>query len=203
MSAELFPPGEFLKDEMEERNWTQDDLANVLGISVRSVHEIVNAKRSITPQTASALGQAFGTSADYWLRLENGWQLFQLKQRDNAVARRANLYTRFPVKEMIRRGWIEESSSLDVLEKRFCDFFEVRAVDETPRFAAAFRRSSNSGADEEISPLQLAWLYRAFGLAKKVVPEGRFSEKSLDICFSKLRDLLTEPEETRHIAKIL
>jgi HTH-type transcriptional regulator/antitoxin HigA len=201
MVAEAFPPGDFLKEELEERNWTQEDLANVLGKSARLVSEVINAKRSVTPDTAKALAAAFGTSAAYWMNLESAWQLYQASHVDNDdVARRANLYGKFPVKEMIKRGWIESSSSIDVLETRFCEFFQISSIAETPKLAAAFRRSD---ADTDLKPIQLAWLYRSYKLAQALQVTGKFTRASLKICFDELRTLLHEPVETRQVGKVL
>ena len=199
MVAEAFPPGDFLKEELEARNWTQDDLANVLGKSSRLVSEVVNAKRSVTPDTAKALAAAFGTSANYWMNLESSWQLFQASHAGaNDVTRRARMYDKFPVKDMLKRGWIEDSASIDVLETRFCDFFQLDSLDDTPALASAFRRSK-----DDTSPIQLAWLYRAYQIAAKSPVTGRFTSKALSECFEELRNLLQEPAETRNVARIL
>ena len=50
--AEIFPPGEFIREELEARNWTQGDLAEILDRPLQLVNEIVLGKRSITPETA-------------------------------------------------------------------------------------------------------------------------------------------------------
>ena len=73
--AEVFPPGEFIRDELEERCWTQSDLAKIMGRSQPAINEIISGKRSITPETAIALGSAFGTSAELWLNLESAFRL--------------------------------------------------------------------------------------------------------------------------------
>jgi HTH-type transcriptional regulator/antitoxin HigA len=87
--AEVFPPGDFLRDELEARNWTQVDLARILGRPVQVVNEIINARRAITPQTALELAAAFGTSAELWLNLEMTWQLSRVERPDPEIARRA------------------------------------------------------------------------------------------------------------------
>lgn len=68
--AEVFPPGEFLREELDGRGWTQADFAEILGRPPRLVNEIIQGKRRITPETANRLAAALGTSPEFWLHLE-------------------------------------------------------------------------------------------------------------------------------------
>src|SRR5438093_1221697 len=130
IAAEVFPPGEFIKEELEARGWTQADLAEVLGTYPRLVNEIILGKRSITRETAKALGDAFGTDPRLWMHLEAAYQLSKVRDRDIAVARRAKLYSIAPIREMTRRHWIEPSDNVEVLEKQILNFFGIRSLDE-------------------------------------------------------------------------
>jgi HTH-type transcriptional regulator/antitoxin HigA len=87
--AEVFPPGDFIREELEARHWTQGDLAAVLGRPVSAVNEIINGKKRITAETAKAIGAAFGTSAQVWMNLENTYRLAKAGPPDPAIARRA------------------------------------------------------------------------------------------------------------------
>jgi len=196
--AEVFPPGDFIKEELEAREWSQTDLAEVLGRSVRLVNEIVNGKRAITPETATGLAKAFGTSAQFWMNLESSWQLSKLGSEDDAIARRARLYGKFPVKEMIRRSWIDNSSSLDVLETRFAQFFKVENLDCVPHLRHAAKKTHY---DDTPSP-QLAWLFRVRQIAESMVVPA-YSERKLRDAVSSLASLRSEPEETRHVPRLL
>ena len=93
--AEAFPPGEYIRDELEARGWTQSDLAEILGRSRPKINELIKGKRAITLRTARELAAAFGTSAEVWLNLETQWQLWRSHTRDqsaeNMVAHRARL----------------------------------------------------------------------------------------------------------------
>ena len=197
--AEIFPPGDFLREELEARNWTQNDLAEVLGRSPRLVNEIISAKRAITPETASGLAEAFGTSAELWMNLESVWQLSKLSTENDAITRRARLYDKFPVKEMIRRGWIEASPSISILETRFKQFFNLQSLDQEPQSAHAFRRRD---VEDGPSMLQLAWLFRVRKIAEQAVV-AKFSADKLPACLEELKKLLPSAEEIRHVPRIL
>jgi len=47
--AEIFPPGEFIREELEARGWTQGDLAHIMGRPLRLVNELIAGKKQITP----------------------------------------------------------------------------------------------------------------------------------------------------------
>jgi len=87
--AEVFPPGEYLRDELVSRGWTQSDLAKVIGRPLQTVNEIVNGKKRITARTAKALALAFGTSAELWLNLQTYYDLHTASDADPKIGTRA------------------------------------------------------------------------------------------------------------------
>jgi HTH-type transcriptional regulator/antitoxin HigA len=197
--AEVFPPGEFLREELEAREWSQQALADILDRPPRLVSELISGKRAITPETARGLSEAFGTSAEYWMNLESQYQLSKVKTANDHVSRKARLYSKFPVREMLRRGWVRASENLEVLEKRFCDFFEIRSLDEDPSLSHAAKKTH---AATDTSPLQLAWLFRVKTMAKQQKPAA-YSREKLLAAMEKLQALLIAPEETRHVPRLL
>jgi HTH-type transcriptional regulator / antitoxin HigA len=197
--AEVFPPGEFIRDELEARGWTQGDLAQIMGRPLQMVNELVSAKKQITPDTALGLAKAFGDDdALYWMNLENVYRLSQAKPADESVGRRAKLYSLFHVREMTKRKWIEPSDNLDVVEHRICQFYQIKSVEERPVFAHAAKADQY----EERTPLQWAWLFRAYQLAQ-AVQAAVYSEAKLRAAVTKLRSLLAAPEEIRQVPTIL
>jgi HTH-type transcriptional regulator/antitoxin HigA len=72
-------PGPFIKEELEARNWPQKDLAEVLGMSLKSINQLIKNKQAITVETAQLLSKAFGQSPQYWLTLDENYRL-RLKQ---------------------------------------------------------------------------------------------------------------------------
>jgi HTH-type transcriptional regulator / antitoxin HigA len=197
--AEVFPPGEFLRDELEARGWSQTEFAEIIGREPRVVNEIILAKRGITPETAIELGAALGTSAQLWLNLESAYQLSRALPRDaDRIAREAALRGRFPVREMMKRGWIPHSRNTDEIEKSILSFFEIASVNDNIQFEHAARMNRN----DDKSQLQFAWLFRVRRLAKALqVP--KYSEQKLRKAMYTLELLMTEPEEIRRVPQIL
>jgi HTH-type transcriptional regulator / antitoxin HigA len=93
-AAEVFPPGEFIRDELEVRGWSQRDLAQIIERPLQVVNQIINGKKSVTPQTAVELAAAFGTSPDVWLNLEITYQLAQVKPNPRIPKRAAAMGAR-------------------------------------------------------------------------------------------------------------
>lgn len=160
---ELFPPGEFIRDELEARNWTQEDLAEILGRPLRTVNQVIAGKKAVTPQTAQELAAAFGTTAELWLNLENAYRLALDRKEQTAVAKRARLFEIAPVKDMIKRRWIPESRTADEMESAVLKFFKIKSLDENPSLGHAARKATSYSAP---TPAQLAWCFRAKRLAE-------------------------------------
>src|SRR5205823_1144921 len=97
-------PGEFIREEIEARGWSQRDLAYILGCSEQALNMILSGKRGISPEMAKALGDAFDVPAELFLNLQKSYELAQARDPDPGVAKRARLQSRYPVREMIKRG---------------------------------------------------------------------------------------------------
>ncbi len=197
---EVFPPGDFIREEIEWRGWTQEVLAEILGISLRRVNEVIKGKRRVTPETARALGKAFGTSAEFWMNLESTYRLWLTEDADEAVERRSRLYDEYPLKAMMKRGWIKESSDVDELERSVLGFFHISKVGETPAtFAHAARKSTSyRGLTRE----QRAWLLRAWTLASHA-PAENYTKPRLEKSLGRLRALLVDVGRLTEVPSVL
>ncbi len=70
-------PGEMLLEEfLKPMGLTQAELARRLGVSYPRLNEIVKGRRSVTPDTALRLSRVLGMSADFWLGLQQDWDLW-------------------------------------------------------------------------------------------------------------------------------
>ncbi|TGO02557.1 hypothetical protein PN36_23080 [Candidatus Thiomargarita nelsonii] len=98
-------PGEILSEEfMVPLGLTQNKLAEFIQVPRRRINEIINNKRSITPDTAIRLSKLFGTSADLWLNLQHKVDLWE------AFANREQEYKRIEPIESIKSYLMPKSS---------------------------------------------------------------------------------------------
>jgi len=69
-------PGEMLKEEfLDPMNISQREFARIIKVPANRVNQIVNGKRAITGDTAIRLGLALNTSPEFWLRLQDRFEL--------------------------------------------------------------------------------------------------------------------------------
>lgn len=69
-------PGEvLLEDFIHGLGITQHRLAVAIGVPPRRINEIVHGKRSVTADTALRLARYFGTTPQFWLNLQDQYEL--------------------------------------------------------------------------------------------------------------------------------
>ena len=78
-------PGELLREEViPAANLTQVELAKALGVSRKTVSEVVLEQRPVTVDMAMRLGRYFGNGPDLWLNMQKAvdmWDAIQANQK--------------------------------------------------------------------------------------------------------------------------
>ena len=78
-------PGEILREDViPALNITQGEFARTLGVSRRTVNEILREKRPVTVDTAHRLARALDTSPDVWLGLQQDIDLWDALEANGA-----------------------------------------------------------------------------------------------------------------------
>jgi len=88
MSKLLDPvtPGEVLLEEfMKPQGISINALARRIGVSPARISNIVNAKRSISADTALRLERCFGIDAQFWLNLQTDYDLRMSRRTSGSV----------------------------------------------------------------------------------------------------------------------
>jgi len=201
IAARVVPPGRVISRELEARDWTQQDLAEIMGRPPQVISEIIRGKKQITPETAIQLAEAFGTSSELWLNLETNYQLHLARQQTGSaeIARKSQLFSLAPVSEMVKRSWIPRADSIDDLEEEVCDFMGISSPQDKPALAANFRCVKERGP--EINA-QVAWVKRVEHLiAAQGV--GDFVRARLAESMPELLSLSVRPEDLGRIPAML
>ncbi len=68
-----YRPGELVKDEMEARGWSIETMVERSQLRRDTVEEIISGTRRVTLLTAVCLANAFGTSTEIWLNLQESF----------------------------------------------------------------------------------------------------------------------------------
>jgi addiction module HigA family antidote len=70
-------PGELLREDfMPDYGLTVAGLAAALGVSRQTVNELLRERRAVSPEMALRLSRLFGNSAEFWLNLQRGVDLW-------------------------------------------------------------------------------------------------------------------------------
>ena len=78
-------PGEMLLEEfLKPLGVTQSAFAARLDVSFPRLNEVINGRRAVTPDTALRLARVTGMSADFWLGLQQDWDLWHAMRSDGA-----------------------------------------------------------------------------------------------------------------------
>ncbi len=78
-------PGEMLFEEfLKPLGISQSATAVRLGVSFPRLNEIIRGKRGVTPDTALRLARVVGMPADFWLGLQQDWDLWHAMRSEKA-----------------------------------------------------------------------------------------------------------------------
>jgi HTH-type transcriptional regulator / antitoxin HigA len=196
-------PGTFIVEELEARGWQQVDLAYVLGMKPQQLNPLLTGKANITPDMAAALGDAFDMPASFFADLQKLYDLHRAKPVDPGVKTRASWLSFFPVREMIKRGWIEETEP-SLLDLQMLRFFGKNRVEDIPWVGGGpvVAHAAKKSAYDSVTPVQYAWLHRVMKVAE-TMDAPPYSEEALRNSLSGIRAHLRDKDDLIHIPEIL
>ena len=87
--APVSHPGRLLKRELAARKLSANRLSLDIGVPSGRITDILNARRSITADTAVRLGRYFGNSAQFWLDLQSQYDIGVVeREKGGEIAKR-------------------------------------------------------------------------------------------------------------------
>lgn len=77
-------PGEILKEMfIKERNLTITEVAKGLNVARANLSAVINGHLGISPELAIKLSEAFGNTAQFWVSLQNNYELWHAEKKVN------------------------------------------------------------------------------------------------------------------------
>ena len=79
-------PGDIIRhDCLEPMGLSVTDAAKVLGVTRPTISRLINGHASVSPEMAIRLSKAFGSTPEFWLRLQLNYDLAQIKARADEI----------------------------------------------------------------------------------------------------------------------
>ena len=192
-------PGETLLEAIEALGMSQAQLAERTGKSKKNVNEIIKGKAPITPETALQLERAIGMPARFWNNRERYYREWLAREAEQErLSQQVEWLKKFPVKDMIKKGWIEQRGGKVEQLRELLNFFGVVEPGQVEQLKVigqvAFRKARTYAWDEYALA---AWLRRGELLAQDVACK-RYDKAAFRAALQEIRGLTRDaPEDAR------
>ncbi len=196
----ISPPGETIVDLLEERSWSQSELADRLGVTPKHVSCVISGQASISESLAIKLERVLGSSADFWMRREHQFRIAQQRiETTKNLASWTDWLNELPVKELMHNGHIQKvrltEKNKPAIVEELLNFFRIASPDEwRSRYIdieARYRRVTHKSSLPCIS----AWL-RLGEIEAEKMRVGNFDRRLFEQNLSIARTLTSKPAES-------
>jgi len=188
------PPGETLLEVLEERGMSQAELVERTGRPKKTISEIINGKAAITPDTALQLERVLGIPSRFWNERERNYQDSLARQREvQRLEQHLTWVNQFPVKEMVKLGWIEGTKNKLAQLQILLNFFAVASPEQWETYwgsrHVAYRKSVAFVSD---GTAITAWL-RSGELSAERIQCRPYSSSKFKKALGEIRSLTIQP----------
>lgn len=194
-AARKFGPGYFIREQMELREWTQDDLSAVTGLSVKHLNNILQDKLPVSIDLARIFAEIFNNSATYWVNLNTAYRLWLSQEKtpeEQEADIKAQIYERMPVKDMLEKGWIGAFKTAEELTQQVLKFWKWTKLDFSildQQYLPCLTRKSEAYNQFNAS-YAITWYRKAQLVAETFTPKP-YDRKKLEMCYDELHAFTT------------
>ena len=190
----MTPPGDTLAEVLESTGMSQAELAERTGRPKKTINEIIKGKAAITPETAIQFERVLGTPASFWNNRERNYREWLARQEERqSLAEHIPWMKKFPVRAMIKMGWITEyGDPINQLEELLQYLGVASPVQwQTMLQGTQWRQSPTFAADPAAVS---AWLRQGELQAQKIEC-ANYDPDRFQIALHEMRGLTNEPPE--------
>ena len=78
-------PGGLVRDNIDELGLSVAEVARGIGVTRQQLYRLISGQHGVSPDMALRLEQAFGGSADAWMRMQIPYDLAQARARSHVA----------------------------------------------------------------------------------------------------------------------
>ncbi len=201
---EIVHPGVILRQMLEELNLSQKDLSDAVGKSTPVINDILQRRRSISPEFAYMLEAVIpDIPAEEWLSYQSQYDLAMVRQNNEVATKRQNLESWNELKSLFNASYLKKKLGLtgapeENMEKVF-QIFGVSSIkelqDKATHTESYFRRSTTSSVD--LNNL-MTWLLLVRKKSDDLPsPKVQFDIKQIGDLTQKLNYVFYKNEDTK------
>lgn len=187
----IIHPGETVKEVLDDRNMSQEELAIRTGFTPKHVSEVVNGKKGISPAFAKSLEYVFGMPSSFWLNLQNIYDEEIIKYQEQTGIEKEEIDIVKKLKKLI-----EYAENLGILEKtknniaqviemrKLCNVNNLTYINKLSNTQAVFRKSQTVDTDFY---MLYVWMRICEINATKYCVEQKYDEQKLLQSLNKIK----------------
>lgn len=179
------PPGETIKEQLQNRGLTQREFAERMDFSDKHISRLINGYVELNTNVALRLETVLGLPASFWLNLEANYRE-NLERVKNEKEMEADFETLklFPYPEMAKCGWVKSAKTKEEKVAELRRFFEVARLYSIDKLAIPGIAYRKTGEGQKSDYVLAAWAQAARLKARAV--------KTPEINIAKLKEKIPE-----------
>ncbi len=197
--AVVFHPGVTLEEKLLEMGMSIKEFAIRTSKPEKTIIAVIRGRSSITTEMAVSFENVTMIPASFWLRKQLSYDEYVVrKNREAAAAASAEWMKKFPIAEMVKRGWLNAASSIEEKVQSLFSFFAIsteKAWNDyyiNQELKVAFRISLVHAKDPHAMS---AWLRRGEIQASNISLNKSFDEKLLRTTLPRMKQLMVDDVE--------
>lgn len=200
-------PGMVLKEELEAKGLSNKEFASTIGMPASVLSDILNGKRSVTPDIAILLEASLGRDAADWLALQAARDIEIAKNKEEFLKKQQDIETWKAIQDYCNVRILEKTipGGLGKNTREKIDtvysFFDVKDTQELrSKFLEDVNPSYFRKSSKVSDPISLfTWKYMAFAASEQAkCPTSPFNGESLNNLLSVVKEIIYKNQDTRN-----
>ena len=179
----IIHPGETIKEVLEEKEMSQEELAIRTGFSPKHISEVVNGKKGISPSFAKSLEYALGLPASFWINLQGKYdkEILEYEEQENIDKEEIDVVKKLKdlIKYAEKLNIISKSENIisQVIElRKICNVKNLIYISNLEANQVAYRKAKTIDTDFYVL---YVWLRICEIMADRIKIENKYDEKKL------------------------